>query len=495
MSILTDITESIKNDLTQLPPDEQKTAEAASAVEPVEEPVAVDAVVHVSIVNFGIEACVEIEPPIGDGAPASFKSLESALFASGVTYNIDTEKLNELAEKPVYNSKIVVAHGIPPVNGIDGTISFKFDIEKTSAPKVDEKGNVDYHDLGIVQTVEKGQVLAVITFPTEGTPGMSVKGKQMLQLKGKPVPSHLGKNTALSEDGLSIVSMINGQIDFAGKKINVHETYIVKENVDSSTGNLKVAGNLIVYGMVMPGFVAEAGNNIDIHGTVESATLIAGGNIKLSSGITGSELRCNGDLKSRFIENCTVFVKGEIKADYMLNSIVNCGKCIKAEGSISKIIGGRYLSGQCIYANTIGSASNVKTKLELGADPITIERQQVLLAQIPQLEKQIDSLKPLYDLLIELKRTNRLTPEKQELFDSTSRQYVANVSLLRASKAELESITQTVVGRGYGKIVCKGTIYPGTTITIGSASMSVNESIKNSSLYYEGGYINIGTTL
>ena len=434
MSVLTEMTESIKSDFIGLPKEEPQASVTPSANESFEEPIAVDAIIRVSIVNFGIEACVEIEPPIGAGAPVTVNSLESALSTSGVTYNIDNEKLKELAETPVYNAKVVVARGVPPVNGVDGTITFKFNTEKNNAPKEDENGNVDYHDLGIIETAHKGQVLAVITPPTEGSSGMSVKGKQMLQLKGKPVPSHLGKNSVLSEDGLSIISTIEGQIEFVGKKINVHETYIVKENVDSSTGNLKVAGNIIVYGMVMPGFVIEAANNIQVNGTVESATVIAGGNIKLSSGITGSELRCNGDLKSRFIENCTVFVKGEIKADYMLNSIVNCGKSIKAEGSISKIIGGRYLCGQSITANTIGSASNVKTRLELGADPISIERQQILLVQIPQLEKQIDSIKPLYDLLNELNRSNRLTPEKAELLASTSKQYISNVSLLRSSK-------------------------------------------------------------
>ncbi len=491
MSFL-ETTEENKN-FDELPREEPQMAPDTSSEEPGEAPLAVDAVIHVSIINFGIEACVEIEPPQGEGAPPTLKALESALAANGVVYNIDTEKLKELAEAPVYNTKIVVARGIAPVNGIDGTITLKFNTDKNKAPKIDEKGNVDYHDLGIVEIAKKGQVLCTITPPTEGSPGMSVKGKQMLQMKGKPVPSYVGKNTALSEDGTAIISLIDGQIDYSGKKINVHETYIVRENVDSSTGNLKVAGNLIVYGMVMPGFVIEAGNNIDVYGTVESATVIAGGNIKLASGITGSEVRCGGDLRSKFIENCTVFVKGEVKADYMLNSNINSGKSIKAEGSISKIIGGKYLSGHNISANMIGSASNVKTKLELGADPAYLERQQILQAQIPQLEKQIESIKPLYDLLTELKRTDRLSPEKAELYASISKQYVSSVSLLRASKAELESITQSVVGRGYGRIICTGTIFPGTSVSIGPASYVVNESLVNSSLYYNEGYVNIGS--
>jgi uncharacterized protein (DUF342 family) len=54
--------------------------------------------------------------------------------------------------------------------------------------------------------------------------------------------------------------------------------------------------------MVLPGFRIEAGGNIEINGTVESAEIKAGGNIILRSGIIGSKLHCQGDLTSRLLK-------------------------------------------------------------------------------------------------------------------------------------------------------------------------------------------------
>jgi len=455
---------------------------------------AVDAVAHVSIADGGLESSLHIEPPINGGAAPTLKDLESALKSCGVTYNIDAKKLQELALEPIYGSDIVIAHGISSINGSDGTATFHIDVEKKLLkPKENEDGNVDYHDLGIVENVIKDQVLCIITPPTDGTAGISVKGNVLLQKKGKPVPSYLGKNTYLSEDGTAILSKIDGQVDFAGRKISVNETYIVRENVDNSTGDIKVAGNLVVRGMVMPGFKIEAGNHIDVYGTIESSTIKAGGSVKLLSGITGSELYCEGDLKSRFIENCTVFVKGDIKAEYVLNSNIKCGKTLKTDGSISKIIGGKCLVGQNIEARIIGSASNVKTKLELGTDPATIERQQELLAQMPVLEKQIESLKPLIALLRELESSNRLTSEKKELLCSVGASYDANVKLLEESKIELVEISQSIHNRGYGRVICTGAIYPGTNVSIGAASLSVADTLNNTSLFYMEGSIRQGS--
>ncbi|MPN09987.1 hypothetical protein SDC9_157280 [bioreactor metagenome] len=266
----------------------------------------------------------------------------------------------------------------------------------------------------------------------------------------------------------------------------------MKENVDNSTGDIKVVGNLVIRGMISPGFKVEAGNNIEVAGTVSSATLKAGGSIKLQGGITGSELHCEGDLKSRFIENCNLFVKGNIRADYVLNSNIKCGKSLKTEGSIAKIIGGRCLAGQNIEAHYIGSAANVKTSLEVGTDPIILDRQQELQAKIPELEKQIGTLKPLLKLLRDLGNSNRLTSEKAELLNNVTNNYNTASDMLENARRDLEEIAQTVYNRGYGRVICTGTIFPGTKVTIGTASLSVSEPLINTSLYYSKGDVCIG---
>jgi len=451
---------------------------------------AVDAIIHVSISNDQLEAYINIEPPTGGGAAPTLAMLKTALDKYDISYNINMAKLKELEAEPVYNRNIVVAGGVAPVNGVDGTVSFRINTEKKSLkPKENEKGVVDFRDLDIVENVKQGQELCVITPPTEGTPGTSVQGRELPQKKGAAVPSYAGKNTELNEDGTAILAQIDGPVEFDGRKISVNEIFYIRGDIDSSTGNIRVASSLSVLGMVLPGFAVEAGKNIEVKGTVENASVKAGGNIKLQSGITGSKLYCEGDLQCRFIENCDVFVKGDITAEYTLNSNIKCGKSLKTVGRRAKIIGGSCVVGQDIVTSTIGSTANVKTRLELGTDYTVIERQQELLAKVPVAEKKIESLKPLITLLQQLEIGNRLTPEKKEMLATAEYNYDTNMKFVEEAKKELAEIAQSINIKGYGQIICSGAIHPGTFIVMGTENLVITETLTNALIYYNEGCI------
>lgn len=458
-------------------------------------PSPVDAQIRVWVADGGLTSYLSIEPPEDGGVSPSLEGLHKALSDCGVSFQIDQEKLQVLAETPTYHSDILIAEGNPPVNGADGTAVYQIYTDKKSlAPREMEGGLVDYRDLNLVESVDQGQILCLITPPTEGTPGISVKGEPLPQKKGRPIPlgSYLGKNTELNVEGTAIISKIDGQVEIIGSRIQVTETFFVKGNVDLSTGNVKVVGNLVINGTVLPGFQIEAGGNIDVSGTVESATIKAGGNIRLKSGITGSELQCEGDLKSRFIENCNITVKGNIKAEYVLHSFIKCGKTLKTEGSISRIIGGRCLVGQNIESRFIGSSASVRTLLELGADPTLIERQQELQELASKLEKQIDSLKPLVTMLRQLEASNRLTPEKKVILQTVEDNYTSNSKLLDDTRDELNEISRSVFHHNSCRIICTGTIYPETRVSIGHASLAVTDMLNNTSLFYRDGEILMG---
>lgn len=453
----------------------------------------IDAIINVEITSDGLKAYINIEPPVNGGAAPKFEALKAKISEYGVSYNVDIEKLKDIEANPVYNRDIIFASGVAPVNGIDGTVSFKIAVEEKSLkPKENEDGRVDFRDLDIVENVTEGQVLCEITPPTEGSPGISVKGEELPQKKGKPVRSYLGKNTQLNEDGTAILSKIDGQVEFNGLTVNVDETFYVQEDVDNSTGNIKVVGNLIVPGMVLPGFKVEAGGNISVKGTVEAAAIKADGNVNLQSGITGSDLNCNGDLRCRFIENCNVSVRGNINAEYIINSNIKCGKNIKIIGRMAKIIGGSCMAGQNIETHIIGSVANVKTRLELGLDESLLKRQQELISKAAEIQKQIETIRPLIKIFSKLDAVNGLTLEKRRDFDKVKYSYDANIKLNEEIKIELEEIDKLFKTKGASRIICTGTVYPGTQVVIGKASLFVANTIDNALIYYNEGNICIG---
>lgn len=469
---------------------EKKREEAAA---PQDAPPPVDAVVRVYVPATQLEAYLSIDSPENGGAAPTLETMLAALAQEGVVHNIDENRLNQIAATPSYEFDLLVAAATPPVNGENGKAKFLINTNrKNFKPKENEDGSVNFYDLGIVENVAQGQVLCIITPPTEGTPGISVKGKELPQKKGKNVPPLAGKNTELSEDGTEIRSKIDGQVEFDGFKIRVDETFYVKENVGNSTGNIKAVGNVMISGAVQSGFKVEAGRNLDIMSMVTGATVRAGGSVRLRSGIIGSELHCEGDLQCRFIENCSVFVKGEIRAESIINSNVTCGKSVRIVGARARIIGGSCLAGRNIEAHTVGSPSNTATKLELGADHMVIE-QKKMMAQAEKLEKQIKSLTPLVTILRQLEAENRLTPEKRKILDDVGYSYENSTAQLAQIRQELEDIAGAVKTRGFGRIVCTGTIFPGTKVTIDKTIFIVRDTLKNASLYFKDNEICLGS--
>lgn len=453
---------------------------------------AIDAAVRVIIKDNGMTACVNITPPLNGGLPPTAELLSEAL-KNEVTTNLNYVKLRMLVLQPVYNENVVVAVGTEPINGEDGRLNFAVNTVKKGKPREVEGGKVDYYDLGLIENVYKGQILCTITPPTEGTPGITVKGEVVKQKQGKPMQIAAGTNTELSADGTQITSKIDGQFEFDGKKVYVNETYTLNQDVDSSTGNLKVAGNLIVRGMVASGFTIEAGGFINVVGVVESATVSANGDINLQGGTTGSTITSGGNLKAKYIENCKVFVRGDLKAEYIFNSSVRCKKNLKTDGAISKIIGGTCIVGLNVDCRTIGSAAGIKTKLEIGNDPEVIDRQHSLTEQIPELEKQMKSLEPLLKLLHQLEAADRLDDEKRSTLEKASFSHEKYSAAIEDAKRELLEINNSLYTKSFGKVICHGIVYPGTIVTIGSAVYTVTQELMHTSLYYSEGEVLLGS--
>lgn len=452
----------------------------------------VDASIEVSVSSDKLQAILNIKPPENGGSPCNFPTIRKTLVDNGIRYGLDTQKLLSICENPRYNEDIIVAEGLAPIHGVDGSFDIKFNTKEDCKLVRKEDGSVDYYNLDNIENIKKDQLLCTIVHPKKGKDGMSVLGKKINHVKGKTVRSLTGKNTYLNKEGTEIRSKIAGQVTYVHGKIQVDETFYIRNDVDTSTGNIDVVGNVVVGGTVLPGFVVKATGNIQIEKGLSSVTLIAGGDIILRRGIIVGDISCDGDLSSKFIENCKVRVKGDIKTDYIMNSDVKCGKSLEAINSISKIVGGSYLVGGNIKANTIGSPANVKTYLEIGIDPKIIRSRKELSKELEALEDQSKSLESLISLFKKLEASGQLPPDKKSSLDNSIYSYNAIKKSIEAGRSELNELTELIKSKSSGRVICKGKLYFGTTVKIASARKKINDTLSNKSLYYSKGDIHIG---
>lgn len=446
------------------------------SVTPQQKPV--DAVVQVVVSKDGLDAAVEIEPPRAGGAEATAESIRAALAAAGVTYGIDEKALKALIAYPQYKTSVVVAKGTPSVSGVDGSVAFLFDRDREIRPRERSDGTVDYRDLGLVRNVKKEQALAKITPPTQGQNGMTVQGKTLPPVQGKTAVSPQGRNTELSGDGTELLALIDGHVALSGSRVDVTDTFSVPKDVDTSTGNVVSVANVTVCGGVSEGFLVKAAGNVDVGGAVEAGDVHAGGDLKIHGGVVGrghSKIECGGDFSTSFLENCEVTAGGVVRADAVLNSVVQCGRLVL--GGRARLMGGRVLARDGVEAGQLGSPALLSTEISVGASPQIFTRHTSLKAELEQLNGNIQKLRQIVALLEVYEKAGTLPAQKMRLLLNSRLSLRASVEKYEQGQKEFAALAKQLENAGKGTVVCHGTVYRGAKITIGFAALDVNQDM------------------
>lgn len=417
-------------------------------------------------------AYVLLLPPLGAGKPMSQGLLNLALAAENIQYGIKEEALQTLAGKePLYFKIVEVAEGTRPIDGKDGYIEEV--IPRDSKLRLVEKANgeVDFRDMNWFQQVKQGDVLCNIIHPTEPTDGISVYNNPITANPGKKAVVPAGKNTELSEDGTQLLSKIDGQILVRNDKYNIEQTLTIDGNVDFSIGNLDVTGNLVVQGDICSGFEVRATGDITVNGMIEGASVVAGGNIFVRSGMNGNSkgvLTAGKDIRCKFMENTVASAQGDIYLESSVNSYVHSWGAVMVKSGKGVVIGGEIIAMKGIEARSVGSKLNLPTYVGLvrpesfsdEKNRLKSEREK-LLAIIEQKEQEgtshaIESLKER-DIQSKLETMNEM---EQEMLKSVMRFNI---------------------------------IYPNTTLAIGHIRTTVREEHNQNMIYLKEGEITFGS--
>ncbi len=427
-----------------------------------------------------MKASVMLLPPDG-GRMLTYEDIMQKLKEKGISYGIDEKAIHELLNNRPYERTIVVAEGRAPQNGKDAVITYHIDPNKTGKPKINSDGTVDYHWLNNIENVSRGQILATLTPPTNGIPGMTVTGDPVPSRPGRPLPLPKGKNTRISEDGLKLLSAIDGKAEVINQRIHVYSVHEVTGNVDNSTGNIDFIGNVIIHGNVLSGFEVRAGGSIEVRGVVEGATLIAQKDVLLRKGFQGMRkgiIKAEGSVAARFIENGTVFAKGDVIVETIMHSDVVSGGYIKLVDDKALIVGGKVHAILGISALTIGSPMATRTLLEVGISPEVRDEYNLLKEKLMQMERDLTKVEQILAMLGRMESSSQLSVHKQLIKQraiKTKIKYGVKIPEIRNRLNELEEMLSEVAK---GKIHVRKTVYPGVSITIGPSSLHIKDAVQ-----------------
>jgi uncharacterized protein (DUF342 family) len=454
---------------------------------------AIDASAKVAVSKDKLQAYVLIASPSQDGKALSKSMIEAALKQKNIQFGIDENMINELEKSPIYEKGILIATGIDPKSGTDGRINYLFDLENEKKPQILENGKVDYHNLGFVKNVKKGQVLAEIVEPIEGVTGKDVYGKDILVRASKRAIIPKGKNVIYDDQTKKLVAAIDGQVGIQDGKIVVLPQIEINGNIDASTGDICFVGNVLVKGNLVSDFKIEAGGDVEVLGAVEASSIKAKGNIMLRKGVQGmgkAVIESEGDVISKYIENATVTARGDIKCDAIMHSNITCNGSLISEGKNGLIVGGVVRVGYEIKAKAIGSPMATLTEIQVGVLPEEIEKLRNMRDEISKLSSDFVKAEQVIVLLNKLKGTDKFTKDKEEMLIKSVRSKVVINSTLTHLRQEAMEFDEKVSMEVSGRIKTLK-VYPGVTIAMGNSKKYIKETFENCMFYEEGAEIKI----
>ena len=442
-----------------------------------------------------MKCTVRFFPASDNGMELKKEELINDLKFKKICFGIHDDVIESFFKDKKYCTDYIIADGEEPVQGKDGSIEYLFNTNPNTKPKLRDDGTVDFFNLELISGCREGDVVARLTPAEYGKPGKDIYGKEIPPRDVYEPRFSYGMNLKVSDDGLELISGLNGNVSLVDDKVFVSNVYQIND-VDTSTGNIEYDGDVHINGSVKAGFSVKASGNVDVKGVVEGAYVEAGGDIIIARGMNGmsrGKLVAGRNVVSKFIENSTVEAGGYVHSEAILHSNIISKADVVVTGKKGFITGGSIRALGDVEAKTIGSEMGVDTDIQVGADPTIKLKAAAMEQEIKENNKKLDQIKPvLATLMMRVKKGDRLTPDQQRNLRQMSDDYkVLNETITHLMDEYEDYLSKMEVTDSESVIKVSGCAYPGTRITISEIFLQLKTPAQHSRFVKEGADIRI----
>ena len=449
-----------------------------------------DAIFAIDIDNDNMSATAEITTALG-GKHLSPKEILEAAQAANVCKGFSKDALVKLAERASKEPagsivKGEIAHGKLPIDGKDAYIKHLVESaqDRILRPKEREDGSVDMRDLGDIICVKIGDPLAKKIPYTNGIPGYTVTGEILESAPGNDIEIRVGDGTVLSEKNNSIlVSTLVGLPRIIENGMEVDSVYYLK-NVDVSTGHVRFEGSVIIDGDVGEGMKVSATGDISIGGFVQSATLDAGRDITIGTGIIGKKQETEALDITKVSMSVNINAGGKVYAKYsqyaditcdslrvetqMMHNIIKVDKTLwvgNKDRANGKLIAGYVSAGESVRAGTIGATAGSFTIITF-TDKMNdyVDRIAEIDLSIKSESTQSSELRIAANKLKSLPK-EKAKPEMLAKVVSTYKYHTNKIADLLFEKESLEEVLQEYMNNVY--VEANERVYHGVQVIVG----------------------------
>ncbi|MCL1050280.1 FapA family protein [Shewanella abyssi] len=353
----------------------------------------------------------------------------------------------------------IIAQGRAAIHGKAAKLERKVMLarERLLQPQENSDGSVDMRNLGAVIMVKPGNTLILKHPATTGVNGYNVAGDKLLAKPGKDLKLVAGDGTKFSDNNPHLlIADVAGQPVETKQGMQVDDLLQIK-NVNVGYGHVDFKGSVLITGDVGEGMQVKSSGDITVMGFVDSATLDAQGDITVSKGVIGRQLKDNtlsttlkaqGQISAQFVQYSNLEASGNILVTKQLlhshaktkQQLIVCD----ASGRRGDLVGGKVEVDKGLKVVAIGATAGTKTEIfcamhirEFKQDIIQLQDSiKSMTVAIANIDGQLGNLPPKaqwQDDEIMVEQVTVMLEEKRRI-----------VSAKQQEQAEFESIQQEV---------------------------------------------------
>ncbi|ADN01012.1 flagellar assembly protein A [Spirochaeta thermophila] len=414
-----------------------------------------------------MEAYLTLEEGVGTGRKLTFEDILKAIREEGVVKGVDEGLVKEALRRAQEEGEVrraLVARGKEPVAGGQRRIEFLVPLPSGKPFKEGPSGQVNFKEQDRYTVVDEGQPIARI-FPPAQLPeeGWDLRGRVRKPLQTRPseITTGEGVREEPQEDGtILLLSTQRGVLSYAGGRIDILSRQVIKGDVDLSTGNLRLTGDITVKGSVRSGFYVITTGSILVEEGVEAALLSAGKSVIIKQGIKGggkAVVRAKEDISARFAEHTRLLAVGDIHlGTACYRSLVKCNGRLLVGPEKGVLLGGKVKSRLGVEVGTLGSEKGLRTEVSFGQDYLIEDQIEIEEQEITKLKQQIVQL----DNEIQRLARNGNPGKRQELHARKFRL----LKIMEKRSFRLFTLRERFEQHFESSIIVHGTIHPGVVI-------------------------------
>ncbi len=352
------------------------------------------ATLHLEVSSDRLTASLVITTAFGGNNPNE-KLILAFLKKQGVKEGIQLQNIRNFCSQvssmtPGAQTTIVVAKGRAAEKGIP--CEFKWTVtpfqDRELKPVQREDGTTDMYDLGEIETVKPGDVVMERIPARKSTDGVNIYGEPIMSIAPPNIPFSTAEGVEVSADNPNQLIATRSGVPMRARDVIRVDDILVLETVDLTTGHIEFDGTVMIKGPVRDGLKVNVTGDIHVRDLVESATLIAGGNILVKQGILGHKVEEDGTTGAEDTFSAVIEAQGDIEASYLQYASIKVGGKLTVKDQLldcfvheceelvvggptkrkAKLVGGRYCVRRSVSVGILGSDSYVTAEIELGTD-------------------------------------------------------------------------------------------------------------------------------